>query len=89
MNHFKAEFISRSIEWEPEYVGCNILDYEIKNRQYIARNLKRNHEIKRFVPLNSIVIYELTMFNYNKQCHNLARFYTTKKAYTIANFNEK
>lgn len=56
---------------------------------YIARNLKRNYKINRFVPINSIVIYEPTMFDYNEHCQTSTRFYTTKTTHTVTDFNEK
>lgn len=38
-----------------------------KSIQCSARKLKRKQEMKRFVLLQPIVIYELTMFKYNEQ----------------------
>lgn len=57
--------------------------------QNSAQNLYHDHEKKRFVPLNPIVIHELTMFNYNEQCKNFTHSFVTKAAHTTADFNEK
>lgn len=45
--------------------------------------------MKRFVPLNPIVTYELPMFKNDEQCQKPLRFCATKTAHTIVESNKR